>query len=328
MGLYALVSRDAEFELQFNCSFYAVDDIPLERRQHRAFAVFAGGLGIFFELLYIPVIYALSHRQVLAASFCYKLMLLMSLYDAVSLAITSLLPAYFSFFGLMYCSHPILMYAAGSILHGFWIGYSQISLILALNRCLSFSEYKWIFVGWRQSLWMGLPIGFTVFVVLFGSAGLYNSVWGGWFFDPHRSYYDDLVGKYTSDIQFYNNIVFISALPIIYVVFVFHHFSLSRQRSGGMPKKAMGLFIQTLVVNVTIALAALGYTLMQYFNLPVEAIAFSHVSWIIVEGTPTIVYLIFNQTIRQILFTDKKEVTSSTANYKRVSQNPTGGSTT
>lgn len=60
--------------------------------------------------MYIPCLYALSRSQVLAASFCYKLMLLMSIYDSVSLAITSLLPAYFSYYGYMY--------AVGSILHG------------------------------------------------------------------------------------------------------------------------------------------------------------------------------------------------------------------
>ena len=46
-------------------------------------------------------------------------------------------------------------------------------------------------------------------------------------------------------------------------------------------KRNFQLFIQTLIINVTISLSALGYTLMQYVELPKQAVAVSHVLWII-----------------------------------------------
>ena len=60
---------------------------------------------------------------------------------------------------------------------GFWLGYSQTSLILALNRCMSFSRHKWIFAGWRQKVWLAIPITFTLTVTLFGNAGVYDSTY-------------------------------------------------------------------------------------------------------------------------------------------------------
>ncbi|KAI6171539.1 hypothetical protein M3Y97_01027600 [Aphelenchoides bicaudatus] len=322
MGIVELFVQSENFQRLYNCSFYDVDSIPVEKRQDRVYAVLLASLGIIFELMYIPCLYALSRKQVLAASFCYKLMLLMGIFDFVLLAFTSLVSAYFSWTGSMYCSHPTLMHIAGAFMHGFWLGYSQTSLILALNRCLSFSQYKWIFTEWRQYVWIGAPIALTVGVVLFGTSGCYNSIYKGWFFDVHKSYFNDYESLYSSRVQFYNNIVFIAFLPTIYFIFFVHHFLLARKRSKGMPPKAVGLFVQTLVINGTITAAVLGYTLMQYFQVPMQLVAASHITWILVQSAPPFIYLTLNQTVRQILFTDKKDVSSVTNNvtYRRVQQ--------
>ncbi|KAI6212631.1 Neprilysin-1 [Aphelenchoides besseyi] len=64
------------------------------------------------------------------------------------------------------------------------------------------------------------------------------------------------------------------------------------------------LFIQAFIVNVTIVSAALGYTLMQWIKLPVEFIAFSHISWVVIEGTPSLIYLLYNQSVRRVLLVD------------------------
>ncbi|KAI6180241.1 Serpentine Receptor, class T [Aphelenchoides besseyi] len=346
MGLYHLFVKGPEFELNYNCSFYSVEDVPLEKRQHRVFAVIVFSLGVLFELLYLPCLYALSRKKLLQSNFCYKLMFLMTIeveQDMVTLAVTTLLPGYMSFYGLTYCSNPDLVYFFGAIIIGngsydyvlisfpaFWLAYSQTSLLLAINRCLSFSKYKYIFDGLKPVLFKLDAIRFPVdsvhflfhrFVFLCFCFIQSSPVYNAWFFDPHRGYYDDLVGKYSSDLQFYNNIVFIIAMPIIYVIFVVNHFCMScKGREGGMPKKEVALFIQTLIVNFTIAMSALGYTIMQYLDLPPEAIAVTHISWVIVEGTPPVVYLTINQTIRRIVIEGKNEF-SSWIGVKRATPN-------
>jgi hypothetical protein len=68
-------------------------------------------------------------------------------------------------------------------------------MLLAINRCLSFSRYKYIFDGPQQYFFMALPIGLTIYVLLFGMSASYSPVYNAWFFDPHRGYYNDVVGK-------------------------------------------------------------------------------------------------------------------------------------
>ncbi|KAI6234299.1 hypothetical protein M3Y99_00811000 [Aphelenchoides fujianensis] len=242
-------------------------------------------------------------KKKLRQSFCYKLMIEMAVYDMATLPLTAFFPAIFSYNGWMFCSHPTISYMGGTIIFPLWIGYSLCSLILSINRCLALSKYKVIFQGrLRQAIWLGIPPCTTVFVAIFGQSITYNSVLGAWFFNPHLGYFADTNGTYPSDLQFYNNTAFCILLPMVYVWFFINHFGLSKQRMGGMPAKEYRLFIQTLVINFTIAGAAAGYMGMQYMNLPEYFIAFSHVGWIIVEGAPPIVYLTMNESIKKVVF--------------------------
>ncbi|KAI6239897.1 hypothetical protein M3Y99_00522100 [Aphelenchoides fujianensis] len=240
-------------------------------------------------------------------SFCYKLMIEMAIYDMITLPLTALLPGIFSMQGWMFCSHPTISYMGGTIIFPLWIGYSLCSLILSINRCLSLSRYKVLFEGpTRELFWILLPPAVSIVVALFGQSITYNSILGAWFFNPHLGYFEDTVGAYPSDLQFYNNIAFCIILPVVYVLFFLNNYALSRKRVSGMSGKEYRLFIQTLIINFTIAGAAAGYMLMQYLSLPEYFIAFSHVAWIIVEGAPPVVYLTMNETIRKIIFGRKR----------------------
>ncbi|KAI6209141.1 hypothetical protein M3Y96_00189700 [Aphelenchoides besseyi] len=316
MGLYFYFFHPDEYNRMYNCSFYSVEDLPIERRRHVIYAIIVLALFVIYEvkqlkstwpkILYLPCIYAMFNKHV-RQSFCYKLMIEMALYDMITLPLTALLPGIFSFNGWMFCSHPTITYMGGTIIFPMWIGYSLCSLILSINRCLSMSRYKVIFEGpTREMFWVLLPPFVTFVVLMFGQSITYNSMLGAWFFNPHLGYYEDLNGSYPSDIQFYNNITFCVVLPVVYVLFFLNNYALSRKRVSGMSGKEYRLFIQTLIINFTIAGAAAGYMLMQYLSLPEYFIAFSHVGWIIVEGAPPVIYLTMNETIRKIVFGRKR----------------------
>ncbi|KAI6237614.1 7TM GPCR, serpentine receptor class t (Srt) family-containing protein [Aphelenchoides besseyi] len=300
MGLYQIYKQGPEFVLRYNCSFYNVDDVPLEKRQHRFFAVIVFTLGVIFLTLYCPCIYALIRLS--KSNFCYKLMIAMSLQDIVTLFCTTLFPAFQSYHGYVYCSNPILSLIIGSFIISFWIAYSQTSLLLAINRSLCFStSYQHIFEGKKQYLLLSLPWLICMYVLLFGTSGAYSSISNGWYFDPHRGYKNDVDSIYSSPIQFWNNIIFIISLPIIYVLFVFKNFGFTNN-ARNIPKKEIALFVQTVVVNFAIAMAALGYTVMQYItSLPQEVIALSHITWVLVSGALPVVLLTMNTSVRKII---------------------------
>ncbi|KAI6175015.1 hypothetical protein M3Y97_00985000 [Aphelenchoides bicaudatus] len=303
MGLYTYFFEKERWIRQYNCTFYSVEDVALEKRQHLIYAAIVLTLFVVYEILYIPCLYAMLKKQV-RQNFCYKLMLEMALYDVFTLPLTALLPGIYSMNGYMFCSFPVLSYMAGGVIFPLWIGYSMTSLILAINRCLAFSKYKTLFEGaFRQAFWILLPLFASVFVIIFGQSITYNSILGAWFFNPHLGYFEDVNAVYPSSIQFWNNIIFCTVLPTVYVWFFLSNWAMSKKRmSGGMSAKEYRLFTQCLLINLTICAAAAGYMLMQYLNLPTEFIAFSHVAWIIVEGAPPVVLLSMNETIRKIVF--------------------------
>ncbi|KAI6175014.1 Serpentine Receptor, class T [Aphelenchoides bicaudatus] len=258
MGLYLYFFDHETYDLHYNCTFYSVEDMPFEKRRRPIFAAIVFILGVAYEFLYIPCIYAMFKKKVRQA-FCYKLMIEMALYDMFTLPLTAFFPAIFSYNGWMFCSYPTVTFLAGGILFPLWIGYSMTSLILAINRCLAFSKYSWIFKGfWREILWLATPPTATITVALFGQSITYNSVLGAWFFNPHLRYYADTSNTYPSTIQFWNNILFCTILPTVYVWFFINNYTLSKKRMSGMSAKEYRLFIQCLVVNFTIVGAAAG----------------------------------------------------------------------
>ncbi|KAI6217014.1 hypothetical protein M3Y95_01245600 [Aphelenchoides besseyi] len=301
MGLYQLIFEHDEFLRLYNCSFYQVDSIPIEKRKHFGFGLLILILGVFYELLYVPCVYALSRKHVRESSFCYEVMLLMTLFDMLTIPLTCLLPGWFSMQGLMFCSAPYTSYLAGTALLASWVPYTSASIILTLNRCLLFTSYSHIFSGRKRLLWLAFPVICALLIFIFANPGLYNPIYGAFFFNPHLGFFEDSSGKYNSQIQLWNNVVFIVVQPTIYFLFLTRYLA---ARSIQIPKREKALFIQAFIVNVTIVSAALGYTLMQWIKLPVEFIAFSHISWVVIEGTPSLIYLLYNQSVRRVLLVD------------------------
>lgn len=121
---------------------------------------------------------------------------MMCTYDLLTLPITASLTSYLAIAGSMYCSHPYIILTFGLLGHGLWMGYSHVSIILAINRCLVFTPYeKMIFNENTRILWLAYPMCLTIGIWLFVAPTIYNGVYASWFFNPHLSYFPDETGK-------------------------------------------------------------------------------------------------------------------------------------
>lgn len=65
------------------------------------------------------------------------------------------------------------------------------SCALAINRCLAFTQYYWVFDEWRQYAWLSLPLAYASLIFCFARAPIYNSVYGSWLFNAHLAYFPD-----------------------------------------------------------------------------------------------------------------------------------------
>ncbi|KAI6209912.1 Serpentine receptor class gamma [Aphelenchoides besseyi] len=302
-------------KVQYNCSFYNLESLSIERRSHPIFASLIIIIGFVAELLYIPCTYALYKQAIGKKNFCYRLMLMMALADVFCLPISALESGYLTFNGKMFCSYNVLIYTTGII--GFcrfqkreiicclksalWSLYTSTSLILAINRCLAYSHYSYLFEGKKQYLWIIAPFVYSLSILLFARSPIWNSVYQAWFFNPHLSYFNDSTGVYTSTAQIGNNIALSILLPSTYFLFYLSHVVFSRGRSK-MPAKEYSLFLQILIINSLLSCASFSYVLMNFITLPEQVVCVTHLAWVLIQSVPPVLLLTMNVTVQRTVF--------------------------
>uniref|UniRef100_A0A1I7RTK0 G protein-coupled receptor n=1 Tax=Bursaphelenchus xylophilus TaxID=6326 RepID=A0A1I7RTK0_BURXY len=115
MDLY--FRRHSEWLLYYNCSFYDPDSWPREERVSKAAAWVFYVSGVIEAILYLLIIYVLCDKK-LRQNFCYRLMLLMALFDLFLIPAITFATGYFLYYGMVYCDHPVLIYFIGQWLLG------------------------------------------------------------------------------------------------------------------------------------------------------------------------------------------------------------------
>nr|CAD2185477.1 unnamed protein product [Meloidogyne enterolobii] len=101
-----------EYERLYNCSIYNIDQIPLEKRQHKILGIFFIILSTIYVILYIPCMYSIWKRM--ANSNCYKIMFVMGVVDMAAVLCAGYLTGYLGYFGYVFCSSPKFIYFAGA----------------------------------------------------------------------------------------------------------------------------------------------------------------------------------------------------------------------
>ncbi|KAI6170600.1 Serpentine Receptor, class T [Aphelenchoides bicaudatus] len=278
-----LLRRRDVYQRLYNCSFYSVDSIPIEERQHKAYGWMLVAMFVVFELLYAPCWFAMAQKK-LRQNFCYKLMLIMATFDMLLMPTNILQPGYANIKGYAYCSFPILSYLNGIALFYLWIG-----------------NYNWIFEGKKEYFWLALPFITLMYTLIFGHAGTYSVVSGTLFFNPHVDFFPDDDDKYYSYIQFVINTCFSFLVPGVYAIYFINNYKLAQNRPEGMSKSEYSLFFQLLGINITIGSAAMFFVLIQFIEVPTFLMFYPHISWVLISRAPPIVYLTFNKSIQRVL---------------------------
>uniref|UniRef100_A0A8R1DPD1 Serpentine receptor class gamma n=1 Tax=Caenorhabditis japonica TaxID=281687 RepID=A0A8R1DPD1_CAEJA len=214
--------------------------------------------GIFIEIIYVPCLCAIYKRRLLQHS-CYKIMFLLGVTDMIAT-----------------CG---------------WVCSCALTLMLIINRisdilvphisAIVFSRsYSWIVIL--------IPIVYTIAVIFFTPAILFNSTVMAWIGDPRI--HDNMSGYYYNPIQNCNNVVFITGTIFFYGAYCFF-----------MRKKQRGfkVFIQSTLICSINCSSALVYSMMMFVTPNEYIVLFGELAWSLVHGCPAIIYLTMNQTIRQ-----------------------------
>ncbi|CAD5213193.1 unnamed protein product [Bursaphelenchus okinawaensis] len=262
--------------------------MPLEKRRNIGFGMLIGLISFVFTVLYIFCFYALTRKELREKS-CYKIMIMLGVYDMITLPLTGMFAAYQAISGITFCDSPLLQYCIGMVVLAAWIGYSWGTIILALNRVLFTTRAREYFDGRFIYLWLAVPPMITFLSMWYLNPAMFIPMYGGYLFNPYAglleigddTWYDN--PKHTA-----SDFVFMAVLPMIYAYFYFKNkYFLSKGgavSSTGNSKREKSLFIQCVLISTLVCAATAGCTFMQIVPMPHWCIALSHFLWILVQG--------------------------------------------
>uniref|UniRef100_A0A915DGI4 Serpentine receptor class gamma n=1 Tax=Ditylenchus dipsaci TaxID=166011 RepID=A0A915DGI4_9BILA len=130
---------------------------------------------------------------------------------------------------------------------------------------------------------------------------LYSGVYYTWFFNPYIGYRKDPEKNYISIIHLVWNGNIAFGIPIFYIIFATLFIAKSCQVKGtkNTSKKQKMMLLQVFTISMMNFFACsisvyMMYTLPRKFWMHLE-----YYAWLNIHGTPPVIYLLFNSTIRQ-----------------------------
>nr|CAD2204742.1 unnamed protein product [Meloidogyne enterolobii] len=186
MDLYFFHHND--YERLYNCSIYNIDQIPLEKRQHKILGIFVISLSTIYEILYIPCMFSIWKRM--ANSHCYKIMFAIGVIDMATILAAGFLTGYLGYFGYVFCSSPKFIYFVGA--------YAACKKLL---------------------LWLGIPILYGLSIITWSKPVIFTGIYFSWFLNPHIGYIDDVNQEYENTLNAFHNSLIIFFLLITYLTF-------------------------------------------------------------------------------------------------------------
>ncbi|KAI1697723.1 serpentine type 7TM GPCR chemoreceptor srt domain-containing protein [Ditylenchus destructor] len=259
------IFRYPKYEEIYNCS-YDINSIPVKQRIHHADGYMMLGLSALFVAIYIPTLIVMWKH---ISKTAYQLMFIIGFADAIILTFGGIPNGIMSLTGVVFCSYPTPFYISACWLGGIWVFSTEMSVVLALYRCLELAKLvtnvgnnpssltacaaDWFFEGKRSLVWTSLSLLHSITAATFGAPLLYSPIFGTMLLNPHAGYIED------TDERFYNlhfklyNIALFCVLVVLFIAFVYLIRSQSELNSSGPSLQLLAAQKKLLVHAVIIS---------------------------------------------------------------------------
>ncbi|EYC45387.1 hypothetical protein Y032_0430g1307 [Ancylostoma ceylanicum] len=254
--------------------------------------------GVIAELIYILDLMVMVKKQHRRLS-CYKIMIVLGMYDMAAISLNSLLTGYFWIKGTNYCVAPTLMFVTGAIALGLWCGACMNCFVLVINRLLDVwnkNMMQAVFKDERTYVVLLIPLAYSLYFCFFTSPLLFNSDQTAWFFFTFAPEHDHVM--FLNYPHTANNLLIVVVTCLLYVQY--SRVLLRHSKVGsGLSWAQKSFFIQCSSICMANLIAALIYVYMQFFPTPSYFVLVGHICWQLGHGFPAIVYLLLNRTIQR-----------------------------
>ncbi|KAI6171204.1 Protein CBR-SRT-29 [Aphelenchoides bicaudatus] len=283
------------YQRLYNCSFYDVDSIPVERRRNP-----------FLGTLYSLVIYAMLRSQFRNQE-TYRLMIFLGIIHCLGLQACGLATGFFAIQGYVFCSSPTIIYFAGQLALATWCASAMTSLLLGFNRCCELyggGLGQRIFGGYRFWIWISIPLIYLVYIFVFTPPVTFSSIQMTWLFDPHVDYYPDFGKTYYNRVHSLNNIILCSTESFLYATLIGLYWRATKSSSNEIKnafKREKMIYIQVICVGVIHFTASSIYVFIQFVHTNVVITMAASTFYLLSQGFPSVIYLCVNRTVRNLV---------------------------
>uniref|UniRef100_A0AC35TNT2 Serpentine Receptor, class T n=1 Tax=Rhabditophanes sp. KR3021 TaxID=114890 RepID=A0AC35TNT2_9BILA len=264
-------------------------------------------LGLFFQILYIPSICALSNWEFRKYS-CYKIMISLAYLDVITICFNALLTGFLTYQGAVYCTHPNLIYFSGVFALACWTAACFLIILLGFSRFIDVWKPRlssFLFDGYKTWFYLPLAALYGLYFALFTSPVIFTSHGYAWFFDPYVAIEGNYENGYiySNYSHFANNVAIIVLLTILYILFfivLFWRYSLNSS-SKEMSTMQHSLFLQSSIICSVTFIASVIYVMFNFVAVPESIVILGQITWILSHSISSAVLIIFNKSVRRYI---------------------------
>ncbi|KAI1695287.1 serpentine type 7TM GPCR chemoreceptor srt domain-containing protein [Ditylenchus destructor] len=236
-------------------------------------------------MLYIPCIVVMFQKKFISQP-CYKLMLYLACVNVIAMFVMGIVGSLLIIIGLTFCTSPIFTYVICCFGTCLWFAETTITILLAFNRCLTVRNpilAKKLFQGFGRhtiDLWLCLPTS--------------TAIWG--FF----CYQDNIHVAYNWVIA----IILVAIYAIFFVNMLINNrvAPMSENTNAIVCKMELRVFVQVFIICLLCVLSSIGYAYNErLLQANPKMVVFVTFGYAIFQGSPAVIYLLLNQTIRHEL---------------------------
>uniref|UniRef100_A0A183C4S8 7TM_GPCR_Srx domain-containing protein n=1 Tax=Globodera pallida TaxID=36090 RepID=A0A183C4S8_GLOPA len=153
---------------------------------------------------------------------------------------------------------------------------------------------------------MVFPTVYGLYIFTFTKPVIFSGLHITWFINPHIGYINDGT-IYRNDYQSVHDVIVVTVLPGIYLLFALILYFKSRvikdetnQATSIQSQKK--IFIQVLLISFVNAITSGIYVTMQFVPLSEFLLFVAQFFWILAHGIPPVIYLMLNKTVRRDVY--------------------------
>ncbi|EFO95414.1 hypothetical protein CRE_08846 [Caenorhabditis remanei] len=252
--------------------------------------------GVLLILIYLPCFIVIIRSKCRTPS--YKLMLLLGVFDIMSLLIDSVATGILAIMGASFCNYPLFVFILGALGMGSWIGCCAVCILLAVDRCVEINAHFPLAFLFHRHVFKLVILSICalwVYAVFFTNPVLFTAHYVSWFFDPNLgkepSYYHNMLHT--------TNNLMVSASTPLYIYLCYHLiYKFGYSTSMWLYRSKQQIVIQAIIFCFFHAVSAYIYVYMQFFHSPPWLILLGQLTWQWSNGCVCMAYWTLNRTIR------------------------------